>query len=339
MSSTTGKSPVIIEYNDWDVNQIKYMPPKINDKGGKAISLISTQTNRGLSISTPLMITWGISDFCDEQGNSDGKFSLSLSFPNDDYKTSETDLFLQKCKDFENKIIDDAVLNSELWFGKKKSRELVEDSFFPFLKWSKNKVTKTTDYTKAPGLKIKVPCYKDKTTGADQWSCHLYDIEYNKIFPDEAKPNITPMDLIPKGSNVVCGIQCTGIWTGGKGWGILWKLIQAIVKPKVVVSIYDRCHIRLSTSDKHSIQKQEIKDDEVPEVVDEDLEAEEPQLQSTLVEDSDPEVEEPVVEPVKKKVVKKVVEEPAPFQEPTPVQESGPTPVKKIVKKKVVTSA
>lgn len=339
MSSTTVKSPVIIEYNEWDVNQIKYMPPKINDKGGKAISLISTQTNRGLSISTPLMITWGISDFCDEQGNSDGKFSLSLSFPNGDYKTSETDLFLQKCKDFENKIIDDAVLNSELWFGKKKSRELVEDSFFPFLKWSKDKVTRANDLTKAPGLKIKVPCYKDKITGADQWSCQLYDIEYNKIFPDEAKPNLTPMDLVPKGSNVVCGIQCTGIWTGGKGWGILWKLVQAIVKPKVVVSIYDRCHIRLSTTDKDSIQKQEIKE-EVPEVVDEDLETEsqdqEPHVQSTIVEDSDNEVEpEPVIEPepVKKKVVKKIVEEPASFQEP------APTPVKKIVKKKVVTNA
>jgi hypothetical protein len=338
MSSTTGKSPVIIEYNDWDINQIKYMPPKINDKGGKAISLISTQTNRGLSISTPLMITWGISDFCDEQGNSDGKFSLSLSFPNGDYKTSETDLFLQKCKDFENKIIDDAVLNSELWFGKKKSRELVEDSFFPFLKWSKDKVTKANDYNKAPGLKIKVPCYKDKSTGADLWSCQLYDIEYNKIFPDEAKPNLTPMDLVPKGSNVVCGIQCTGIWTGGKGWGILWKLVQAIVKPKVVVSIYDKCHIRLSTSDKDNIQKQEIKE-EVPEVViDEDLEPdhEEQPIQTTIVEDSDNEVEpEPVVKPVTKKIVKKVVEESA----PETVTEPAPTPVKKVVKKKVVTSA
>jgi hypothetical protein len=333
MSSYTEKSPVIIEFPDWDVKQIKYMPPKINDKGGKAITVISTQTNRGLSVSTPLMITWGINDFCDEQGNSDGKFSLSLSFPNDEYKTSESDLFLQKCKDFENKIIDDAVLNSELWFGKKKSRELVEDSFFPILKWSKDKITKANDYSKPPGLKIKVPCYKDKTTGVDKWSCQLYDIEYNKIFPDEKKPHVTPMDLVPKASNVVCGIQCTGIWIGGKGWGITWKLVQAIVKPKVVVSVYDRCHIRLSLNDKDAIQKQEAKVEETPEVDEPEPEVEEQQqiVESTIVEDSDNEVEveveKPVVEePVKKKVVKKV--EPAP-------SDSAPTPVKKIVKKKV----
>ena len=310
MSTYTEKSPVIIEYPDWNVNLIKYMPPKLNDKGGKAISIISNQTNRGLAVSTPLMITWGISDFCDEAGNSDGKFALSLSFPNGEYKTQETDLFLQQIKDFENKVITDAVANSELWFGKKKSRELVEDSFFPMLKWSKDKTTKEPDYTKAPGLKIKVPCFKDKTTGQEKWSCQLYDVDYNKIFPDEKKPDSTPMDYVPKASSVVCGIQCTGVWIGGKGWGVTWKLVQAIVKPKVVVSVYDRCHIRLSVQDKDAIQKEPLKI-QVPEVDDE------PMLEDTIVENSDNE-DEPVEEPV--------MEEPAPVVEPVK---------KKIVKKKV----
>jgi hypothetical protein len=346
MSTYTEKSPVIIEYPDWDVKQIKYMPPKVNDKGGKAITIVSTQTNRGLSVSTPLMITWGINDFCDEQGNSDGKYNLALSFPNDDYKTDETDLFLQKLKDFENKVIDDAVLNSELWFGKKKSRELVEDSFFPILKWSKDKVTKANDYSKPPGLKIKVPCFKDKNSGKDIWTSQLYDVDYNKIFPDENRPDATPIDFVPKASSVVCGIQCTGIWTGGKGWGIIWKLVQAIVKPKVVVSVYDRCHIKLSSKDKDIIEKEPVKI-EVPE-----LEVNEEVEESTIVDDSDNETEPPLVqesqvmndvetlkssvveetsvveeqEPVKKKVVKKTVE--------SAVTESAP--VKKVLKKKVL---
>lgn len=330
MSTYTEKSPVIIEYPDWDIKQVKYMPPKINDKGGKAINVISTQTNRSLAVSTPLMITWGISDFCDEAGNSDGKFSLSLSFPNDDYKSDETDEFLQKIKDLENKVIDDAVLNSELWFGKKKSRELVEDSFFPILKWSKDKTTKAIDYSKPPGLKIKVPCYNDKVTGQQKWSTQLYDVESNKIFPDEKNPDATPIDFVPKGSSVVCGIQCTGLWFGGKGWGITWKLVQAIVKPKMVISVYDRCHIRLSTKDKEAIQQQPLKID-VPKIDDE------PTHDETIVEDSDneeePVVEEPVVvpEPVKKKVVKKP--EPEPEAEPEVVP-STPA-VKKVLKKKV----
>jgi hypothetical protein len=355
MSSYTEKSPVIIEYPDWDVKQIKYMPPRLNDMGGKAITIVSTQTNRGLSVSTPLMITWGITDFCDEQGNSDGKFALSLSFPNDEYKTDETDEFLQKCKDFESKVIDDAVLNSELWFGKKKSKELVEDSFFPILKWSKDKVTKNLDYSKPPGLKIKVPCFKDKTTGEDKWSCQLYDVDYNKIFPDQNKPDSTPIDFVPKSSSVVCGIQCTGLWIGGKGWGVTWKLVQAIVKPKVVVSLYDRCHIKLSLKDKDIIQKNEPLKMDVPDLVNE-VENVPVVEYSTVVDDSDDDeptqqevvvVEEkiPVVEtkePIKKKIIKKAepIVESVPEPEPEPVVEQVPEPtptptVKKVIKKKV----
>jgi hypothetical protein len=43
------------------------MQPKINDRGAKSINIISTQSNRALHISTPLMMTWGISDFVDEK--------------------------------------------------------------------------------------------------------------------------------------------------------------------------------------------------------------------------------------------------------------------------------
>ena len=339
MSSYTTKSPIVIEYPDWDVAQNKYMPPKVNDRGGKSISVISKQTNRGLCVSTPLMITWGISDFCDDQGNSDGKYSMSLSFPNEEYNTPETDDFLAKCKAFENQILDDAVTNSEVWWGERMSRDIVKHTFFPFLKYSKDKVTKKTDYTKPPSLKAKVPCYGDK------WSCQIYDTELNLLFPSESNPGATPMDYIPKASSVVCGLQCTGIWIGGKGWGLTWKLIQCIVKPKVVMSVYDRCHLKLSVKDKDNIQTQVMKADEPEEDAIESLVEE--VVTSTIVEDSDDDEaspEEPVVEkptPVEaaptpapvKKVVKKVVPVAA---ESAPETTSTTTTVKKVVKKKVV---
>jgi hypothetical protein len=341
MSSST-KSPIVIEYPDWDVAQNKYMPPKINDRGGKSISVISKQTNRGLCVSTPLMITWGISDFCDDQGNSDGKYAMSLSFPNEEYKTAETDEFLAKCKAFENQILDDAVVNSEVWWGEKMSRDIVKHTFFPFLKYSKDKTTKKTDYNKPPSLKAKVPCYGDK------WSCQIYDTELNLLFPSESNPGSTPMDYVPKASSVVCGLQCTGIWIGGKGWGLTWKLIQCIVKPKVVMSVYDKCHLKLSVKDKDNIQAQVMKADEPQEDHIESLVEE--VVTSTIVEDSDDEgppeetavVEEDVIEtvaaaaapaPVAKKVVKKVV--PVAAAEPAAETSSTTTTVKKVVKKKV----
>jgi len=60
-------APIVLSNSDWNTSSIRYMQPKINDRGGKSINIISTQSNRSLHISTPLMMTWGISDFVDEK--------------------------------------------------------------------------------------------------------------------------------------------------------------------------------------------------------------------------------------------------------------------------------
>ena len=55
MSSTNANKslPVVLDVNAWSSNAFKFMPPKVNDKGGKSINVISTQTSRSLHISTP----------------------------------------------------------------------------------------------------------------------------------------------------------------------------------------------------------------------------------------------------------------------------------------------
>ena len=246
---STSNKPVVLSVNEWEPSQIKYMAPKTNDKGGKAINLISKQTNRNLHFSTPLMMTWGISDFVDDKGESDGKYSISLNFPNEEYKTGPTDAFLKKLKEFENQILDDAVKNSELWWGEEMSRELCKHTFFPFLKYTKTKDTKKIDLTKPPSIRAKIPFY----TG--RWGVEIYDTRQNKLFPCDNE-NLTPMDFVPKLSNVACVLQCGGIWIGGKGWGLTWKMIQCIVKPREIVSVYGKCHIQLSEEDMDIMDKQ-----------------------------------------------------------------------------------
>jgi hypothetical protein len=306
------------------------MPPKVNERGGKAINIISTQTNRSLHISTPMMMTWGIADFIGDNGESDGKFSISLNFPNDDYKKPATDQFLQKLKDFENKILDDAVKNSELWWGEEMSREVCKHTFFPFLKYTKNKDTKKIDPSKPPSIRAKVPNYDGK------WNVELYDTKENLIFPCENK-NLTPADFVPKLSQVACVLQCGGIWIGGKGWGLTWKLVQSVVKPREVVSVYGKCHIQLSSEDRDAIDSQQIVDrDDVEDVEEESTPAPTKQTIDTVAEDSDDDAtEEQDPEPVKKKVVKKA-SAPEPVVESPVVDE--PTK-KKVVKKKVVATA
>jgi len=102
--------PIVLSTNEWDTSAIKFMPPKINDRGGMSVNIISTQTNRSLHISTPMMMTWGIADYDDGTGG-DGKFNMTLNFPTEEYRKSSTDAFLEKVQNFENEILDQAVKN------------------------------------------------------------------------------------------------------------------------------------------------------------------------------------------------------------------------------------
>jgi hypothetical protein len=319
-STTTKTDRKVLEFADWNPKAYKFMAPKVNEKGGKSVTLISTQTSRSLHLNTPLLMTWGPGDFSNDDGTSDGKFKLPLNFPNEEYKTESTELFKQKMLELQSSIIDSAVSNSELWFGKAKSRETVEDNFFPFMKYPKvkdanGKPTSKIDYSKPPSFSVKMPCYP-QDDGTSKWDVDLFDTNYNSIFPNDE--GTTPVDLIPKLSKIAATIQCTGIWVGGKGWGLTWKFISGVVKPKLTETIRGKCHIRLTDDDMEEMNKAVTEPQETsPAPVKKAVTVSEPI--DTNVEDSD---EEP--EPV--------IEEPEP--EPVQVPET-PKVVKKVVKKKV----
>ena len=346
---------IVLSASEWNPSEIKYTAPKLNKQGGKAISIISKQKNRSLHISTPLMMTWGISDFVDEKtGESDGKYSMTLNFPNEEYSTNATRVFLQKFKDFETQILNDAVLHSEAWWGEEMPLAVVKHSFYPLLKYSKNKDTKKIDYSKPPSIRGKIPYYDGK------WGLEIYNTRNELIFPC-ADDRLTPLEFVPKLSNVACVLQCGGIWIGGKGWGVTWKVIQCVVKPKEIVSVYGKCHIQLSPEERETIDTQQIKEDAD---VDEPLVAESKAgpyakatatatatITTTLVEDSDDE-HEPIIlvppVPSKRTFAEPVVEpESVPPPAPVPVPSSAvveevsssvavaPKTVKKIVKKVV----
>ncbi len=318
-------APVVVNSSDWDTSAVRYMQPKVNDRGGKSIQIISTQSGRSLHIATPLLMTWGIADFVDDKGESDGKFSMTLNFPNNDYKKPATDQFLERLTAFEDQILNDAVKYSDAWFGDSLSKDVVKHSFFPFLKYQKDKLTKKLDHSKPPSIKARVPNYNNK------WSVQIYDTTQQLIFPDSGNENLTPMDFVPKLSNVACVLQCGGLWFGGKGWGCTWKVAQIVVKPREVVSVYDKCHITLSTEEIKDISK---------DPVDEEASVEETAVAvDATVEDSEEEEEEEEPEPTppvatfsKKKIVKKVEEEVAAVAAEAPVK-------KKVVRKKAVAAA
>ena len=318
------KSPVVLSVPEWIPSNTRFMPPKINERGGKSISIVSGQSNRGLHISLPFLNTWGLSDFVDEKtGESDGKYSISLSFPNDEYANPATKQALEKLKEFENHVLDAAVKNSEAWWGEEMSREVAKHTFFPFLKYSRNKETKKIDTSKPPTIRAKVPFYDGR------WNVEIYNTKSQMEFPcDDAS---TPMDHIPPRSQVACVLQCGGIWIGGKGWGLTWKLFQTVVKKnQQAVALRGVCNVHLSKEDLEDAGDVESNThaSAVAPIVKEKTVAPSAQIQAQ-VEDSDAE-DESAPEPVRA---------PEPVQEPEPEPEPAAAPVKKVVKKVVKKAA
>ena len=221
-------------------SDISYAKSKINPSGVKNIAIMNGKVRKNTMLSTPLMLTWGMSEFNDDKTGK-RSFELSLQFPNAEYPDRDGEVFLEKMKEFEAKIKADAVTNAKDWFGKQKmSAEVVDALWTPMLKYPKNKESGEFDYARAPTLRVKVHYWDG------DWKVELYDMEQRQLWPSEDLDS--PVELIPKLTKVACVIQCGGIWFANGKFGVTWKLFQAVVKPPT--SLRGKCHIRFTEGDK-----------------------------------------------------------------------------------------
>lgn len=200
-----------------------------NSIGVKKFKLISEQLNNMLLIQTPKMHTWGIQEFVDKNTNiGDGKFKLSLNFPME--SNVETDMFKDKLNSFYNKIIDIIENNSTSFYGKKKSRDVILETSFPILKYSKIKESLELDYTKPPSISIKIDNKYDQPNNkySNELDVKIYDKRGNLIYPND-NPDDVPMNYVTKSSNVVAVIKCNSIWINSSTWGITFSAVQIAV--------------------------------------------------------------------------------------------------------------
>jgi hypothetical protein len=219
-----------------------YGKAKMNDSGGKNIAILNKSLRKNTMLSTPLMLTWGMTEFNDEKTGK-RSFDLSLQFPNADYPDPEGEVFLEKMKEFEAKVKADALTNCKEWFNKPKMIEEVVDALWhPMLRYPKNKESGEFDYTRAPTLRLKVPFWEG------EWKVEIYDMEQNQLWPSDNLNLESPLELIPKLTRVACVIQCGGIWFANGKFGVTWKVFQAVAKPPQ--SLRGKCHIRLTDNDK-----------------------------------------------------------------------------------------
>jgi len=230
MSSNNQKNVLTVE--EWDVAAVKYFPPKPSNGGGKNIKFISSQLGKALHLNLPKMVQYGIADYVNKDtGVHDGKFKMSC-------KVNSPEL-VEKLNAFKEQLIDDAVKNSQAWFGGNKpiSREIAEYNLKFALDYPKvGPNDKTPDTSKDPYFKLNISYYRDSG-----WDIQVFDQNRVRLFPSDEHDS--PIDLVSKGSLVNLFIQCNTIWIVDGKWGPTFKVVQCMVYPQESVNYRDTCMI------------------------------------------------------------------------------------------------
>jgi hypothetical protein len=272
----------IIDGTNIDTNVFSYSAPKANPSGGKVVNLYNKNYKESLTIATPLMLTWGAQEGLDQAKNPTGKFTLSLQFPNSEYKNADAEAFLASMREVESKIKEDALTYSKEWFGKSiTSSDVMDEKFNVMLRHpKKEKGSAEPDLNKPPTLSIKIPCWKGV------WQSEIYDEDGNPLFlKGKSAPHLSPLDFLKPKTHVICLIQCGGLWFVNGKVSITWNLKQAIVqKPKTSTIAEGTCFLKPKADEVQKLKTLPPPEDDIdPDGA----------VVSTIVDDSDDEFELP----------------------------------------------
>lgn len=177
-----------------------------NKRGGKVV-YISGADNGRVILQTPTMsLPFGITPY-DVNGEIQS-YSVELSFRGIDSDPKLQD-FLEKLRELDELLIDTATENSEAWFGKKQSREMVAE-FYRRLVNDRN-----PEYP--PFVKMKVGVGMNGEPSAQ--------------FYDEKRERVG-IDYLTKGSSLKVICEISSIWFVNKTFGASFRISQAAVVSK-----------------------------------------------------------------------------------------------------------
>jgi len=308
----------IVDGTNIDINVFAYSAPKAHASGGKVVNLYNKHFKESLTLSTPLMLTWGAQEGQEQgTGKPTGKWTMSLQFPSADYSNADAEAFLRSMRSLEQKIKADAMANSKEWFGKEiKSAEVIDEKFNVMLRHPKKaKGSSEIDENKPPTLTVKIPQW------SGVWKPEIYDEDGEPLYINgKVNNHLTPLEFLKPKTHVICLLQCGGLWFVNGKISITWNLKQAIVqKPKQ--SMEGTCFLKPKASDVKMMKSlPPVEDDVDPDGA-----------STTIVDDSDDEHELPTPTLT---VTSAPPPTPEPVQETTSDSVEEVKPKKKIIRKK-----
>ena len=164
-----------------------------------------------LQSATSMRIPFGLSVFKAEGGGQD-KYSINLSF-NGYQQAGDVKDFYETVVALDNAVKDQAVKNSKAWFGKDRTREVIEEFFTPSIKFSKDS---SKDYP--PTMKLNL------RRSGETFETKFYDVA--------GKPykGVPAEEMLGKGVLVTALMECSDVWIAGTGkFSLRWNVTQIII--------------------------------------------------------------------------------------------------------------
>jgi len=256
---------------DINVNNFKYSEVRTLASGAKAVYI--NYGSSKLRIQTPVMfLPYGVSEGfeADKKEKKDKKYNLTLSFKGQD-ENPKIEVFLNKMKDIEAKIINDAFDNREPWFKDDfdGNKAFVSRLFSPIIKIDKDKNTGKIIGKYPPTVNFKLP-YDSLN---DKFNFQSFNMDDNEVI------DFSEIAEKLKGGKAQLIVELNSIWFAGGKFGCTWKLNAGKFKCSVNNSINF-----IEDSDTEKNKEDDEEEEEEIDVVN--------KLDDTKVENSDEDIHE-----------------------------------------------
>jgi hypothetical protein len=203
----------VVLASNFNTQKLSFSQLKVLDSGGKQAY---TNYDGGMFIfQTPSCnLPYGMSAF-DKAGPV--KYNVDLSLRGFDEEGSKMKQFYDTLQKLDDYMIDQGVKNSKQWFKSDLSRDVIKAFYTPMIRIPIDKDGNRKPYP--PTIKLSLKQKRD----SQDFDVQCYD-EKKTLFK-----GIPLEELLVKGAQATCLIQCTGVWFAGSKFGLSWKLVQALI--------------------------------------------------------------------------------------------------------------
>ena len=200
--------------NEFESQNVNFMPPKQNKLGGQSVLLNykdGDKTSPFILQTCRVRLPFGVDQNKLDSGGV--KYNISFSLANESTENEQLKVFTDNIRAIDN-LAKKYPQDSDTWFNKKLKPEIVDEFYKSAEKFPKDPKWAST-------LRVKLPFDRK---GVPQFILYDENKKPIQIVDENGEFNT---DCIPKGSEAVFLIQPTGVWFMGKTqYGIGYKVVQ-----------------------------------------------------------------------------------------------------------------